>query len=103
MKNAFVVSFFLLLGLIYFSFYSLMPQTISSLTMATMLSNSCAAAIVKEAAKVKAKPKPKPKLAPKPHLLSVFIVACNSFHNVSHGYFFAGSQLFVSLSEALQR
>ena len=32
MKNAFVVSFFLLLGLIYFSFYSLMPQTISSLT-----------------------------------------------------------------------
>ena len=32
MKNASVVSFFLLLGLIYFSFYSLMPQTISSLT-----------------------------------------------------------------------
>jgi len=32
MKNAYVVSFFLLLGLIYFSFYSLMPQTISSLT-----------------------------------------------------------------------
>jgi len=32
MKNALVVSFFLLLGLIYFSFYSLMPQTISSLT-----------------------------------------------------------------------
>ena len=70
--------------------------------MAAMLSNSCAAAIAKEADKVKAKPKPKLKPAPKPHLLSVFIVACNSFHNVSHGHFFAGSQLFVSLSEALE-
>ncbi len=32
MKNACLISFLLLLGLIYFSFYSMMPQTISSLT-----------------------------------------------------------------------
>ncbi len=67
-------------------------NTMSSLTIAAILS-SCFAAKTQED---DAKPKAKPRLTP--HLLSVFIVARNSFHKICHAHFVAAGQLFITLA-----